>query len=46
MVQPYEDDECRHDRRFERKGVFTCQDCGAVYDERSCEWKIENGEEW
>ena len=45
MVQPYEENECRHDRRFDRKGVLTCQDCGAEYDGKSCAWKTDNDEE-
>lgn len=36
--KPYEDGECCHDRRFELKGVFTCQDCGATYHEESLSW--------
>jgi NTP pyrophosphatase (non-canonical NTP hydrolase) len=34
----YEDTECRHTFRFENKGVFTCRDCGATYDEITLEW--------
>ena len=40
-LQPYEEDECRHDRRFDRHGVLTCMDCTATYNEKTCEW--ENG---
>jgi len=36
--QPYEDDECRHNRRFVHSGVLTCQDCGATYDEKTLTW--------
>lgn len=36
--KPYADDECRHDRRFELKGVLTCQDCGATYNEDTLSW--------
>jgi hypothetical protein len=35
---PYEDGECKHFKRFELKGVLTCKDCGATYDEDLMEW--------
>jgi hypothetical protein len=38
-LEPYDDGECRHTRRFENGGVLTCQDCAMVYDERTTEWK-------
>jgi len=37
-ARPYEDFECHHDRRFDNKGVLTCQDCGATYDETTLTW--------
>ncbi len=39
---PYEDNECRHAKRFERRGVLTCQDCGATYNETTCEWEASH----
>jgi len=38
-LKPYDNNECRHERRFYNHGELTCQDCGAVYDERKTEWK-------
>ena len=38
MPRVYEDNECMHSRRFDRHGKLYCQDCGAVYDERTLEW--------
>jgi hypothetical protein len=37
-AKPYEDFECMHLKRFENRGVWTCKECGAVYDERTLEW--------
>jgi hypothetical protein len=39
-ARPYADHECRHyaSRRFYNKGVLTCQDCGATYDESTLTW--------
>jgi hypothetical protein len=45
-LQPYEENECRHDRRFERKGVLTCQDCGMVYNEHTLEWEQDREREF
>ena len=38
-LDPYSDDSCRHDRRFENRGILTCQDCGMVYNEHSLSWE-------
>jgi hypothetical protein len=43
-ARPYEDNECHHDRRFENRGLLTCQECGMIYNEKICEW--ENNQEW
>jgi hypothetical protein len=40
MNRPYEDDECRHNRRFDNRGVLTCKDCGATYNESTLEWEL------
>lgn len=37
--KPYHDDECKHVNRFENRGVLTCQDCCAVYDDVILEWR-------
>ena len=37
--KPYDEGECRHDNRFELKGVLTCKDCCATYNERRMEWQ-------
>jgi hypothetical protein len=39
LKKPYSDDECRHDKRFERLGLLTCQDCGWVYNENTLSWE-------
>lgn len=36
--RPYDDLECRHTNRTEMKGVLTCLDCCATYDERTLDW--------
>jgi hypothetical protein len=36
--QPYEDGECRHERRLDVRGTLTCQDCGYIYDETTLTW--------
>jgi hypothetical protein len=41
-AKPYEDYECMHLKRFENRGVLTCKDCGAVYDENILEWKVKD----
>lgn len=33
------DNECRHARRFDNRGVYTCKDCGATYNENTLEWE-------
>lgn len=43
-LQPYADGECRHKRSFTNKGVLTCRDCGAVYDETLMEWGNGDGD--
>lgn len=40
--RPYHDDECRHDDRFELRGILTCQDCGATYDDQLLEWRVSS----
>ncbi len=40
--KPYEDNECRHVRRFNNHGVDTCQDCGATYNETTLEWEEQS----
>jgi hypothetical protein len=37
--RPYEDGECRHARRFNNRGIDTCKDCGATYNETTLEWE-------
>jgi hypothetical protein len=36
--KPYDDLECRHTRRKEMKGILTCLDCCATYNETTLEW--------
>jgi hypothetical protein len=38
-TKPYDDHECMHLRRFENRGVLTCKDCSATYDEKTLEWR-------
>jgi hypothetical protein len=40
--KPYDDLECRHNRRKEMKGVLTCLDCCATYNETTLEWEVKN----
>lgn len=40
-LQPYADGECRHPHRVDNKGVLTCTDCGATYNESTLEWEKE-----
>lgn len=35
---PYDELECRHTNRVEMKGVLTCLDCCAIYNENTLEW--------
>ena len=37
-LEPYYEDECSHDNRFENKGYLTCEDCGYIYDESTLSW--------
>lgn len=37
--KPYDDLECRHNRRKEIKGVITCLDCCYIYNETTLEWE-------
>ena len=37
-AKPYDDDECRHNLRFEVDGVLTCRECGATYNDAILEW--------
>jgi hypothetical protein len=36
--KPYDEFECRHNYRKEIKGVLTCLDCCATYNEITLEW--------
>jgi len=38
-MEPYDDYECRHDRRFDHKGYLKCRDCGKYYNEQVLEWQ-------
>jgi hypothetical protein len=38
-LEPYFEDECRHDERYEYKGQLICKKCGAVYNERYLIWE-------
>jgi succinate dehydrogenase/fumarate reductase-like Fe-S protein len=42
---PYDDHECRHERRSEHRGVLRCLDCGWVYDECSLTWVPESSDD-
>lgn len=37
--KPYQDRECRHDKRFDYKGVLTCENCGATYNDTLFQWE-------
>jgi hypothetical protein len=39
LKKPYDDYECRHEKRFEHHGVLTCQDCGCVYNDQLLRWE-------
>jgi len=38
-LEPYDEDECPHQYRFEHRGYLRCRNCGAVYNESTCEWE-------
>lgn len=40
-IKPYQDGECRHDKRFDQNGILTCQECGATYNEETLTWDDE-----
>ena len=40
-LEPYEEHECAHEKRFEHKGQLRCQQCSAVYDENLQAWVVE-----
>lgn len=37
--KPYQDGECRHDKRFDHRGVLTCENCGATYNDTLFQWE-------
>jgi hypothetical protein len=37
-LHPYKDRECHHTQRFDNRGILTCKDCGAMYDETTLTW--------
>jgi len=37
-LEPYGDNECPHEHRFNYKGYLTCRNCGFVYSDRTCSW--------
>jgi len=44
--KPYDDNECRHARRFDNRGVDTCKDCGATYNENALEWEGHSNDDF
>lgn len=37
--QSYLPEECSHDHTVNVRGQWKCQQCGAIYDETTLEWK-------
>lgn len=37
-LEPYFEDECRHEDRFDDKGILRCAKCSMIYDENSLSW--------